>query len=489
MNSAAVVLATGVLWFVVLRVMSVIGPGYGAAVLAFGLLLLVGLIRPPLGLALLIPLAIVGDAVAMPWWPVIKNLSSSESILYTANQLKVKPAEIMLLAVAAVWLTVRWVGRREKPLVYGVFWGPLLVFTVTIVLGLVWGVGRGGDFRIAIFEAAPLLYIPIVYLLAVNLFTSIGQYHRVIWGVMAALTFEAIHTWVVLSSLRENIPDDASPLEHTAALHMNLVFLMLVGSIWFGTKRIGLRLLLVIITVPTLFIYLDAERRAAVVGLIIGGLFLAGVLFSRDRAKFKRVVPAMMVFALLYCGAFWNVETGIGFPAQAIKIILVPDASAEADASSDLYREIENFDLNATIRGNPVLGVGFGQPFDQPIPLPDISFFEFWEYIPHNSVLWMWLKVGIVGFLAFLYLVALAIARGVRSAAEAEDPDDARMISTVAAFVPMTFVVAFVDITFDGQTTVLLGFALAMLASIDRFRADEAVVDLAEDQAVVEEPA
>ena len=60
-------------------------------------------------------------------------------------------------------------------------------------------------------------------------------------------------------------------------------------------------------------------------------------------------------------------------------------------------------------------GVGFGKPFYQPIPLPDISFFVFSEYIPHNSIMWIWLKMGYLGFVTLLFLLAAAIRAGTRA--------------------------------------------------------------------------
>ena len=45
----------------------------------------------------------------------------------------------------------------------------------------------------------------------------------------------------------------------------------------------------------------------------------------------------------------------------------------DIDASSNLYRTIENHGLMATIRQHPFLGWGFGRPFQQPVALPDIS--------------------------------------------------------------------------------------------------------------------
>ena len=69
-----------------------------------------------------------------------------------------------------------------------------------------------------------------------------------------------------------------------------------------------------------------------------------------------------------------------------------------------MYRTVENLDINATINAKPLTGLGFGQKFYRPFPLPDISFFLFYEYIPHNSILWIWIKTGVGGFVAMLFL-------------------------------------------------------------------------------------
>ena len=117
-----------------------------------------------------------------------------------------------------------------------------------------------------------------------------------------------------------------------------------------------------------------------------------------------------------FIAAGWNASGAIGLPAQAVKTVLVPDDQTAADRSSDLYRKIEAFNVWFTIRSNPFIGVGFGKKFYRPISLPNISFFEFWEYLPHNSVLWIWLKTGFFGFAAMLFLFARAMQRGTRSA-------------------------------------------------------------------------
>ena len=341
-----------------------------------------------------------------------------------------------------------------------------------------WGLGRGGDFRIAVWEITTLFYIPMVYLAAVNLFTTKAHYHRLFFGMLAAIVIESIHGLIRLDTIREVIADDQSPIQHTAVLHMNLLFLMLVATLWFGTRIVGKRLLLLLMFAPTIVLYLDAQRRAGIVAMIAGGIALTVVLFTRNRVLFWRIIPAMLVITTLYTGALWNNQSAVGFPAQAVKTVIAPDAAGEKDSRSDLYREIENYNLNATIRSNPLLGIGFGQAFLQPIPLPDISFFEFADYIPHNSVLWLWTKLGIVGFVAFLYMIAHGTAIGVRTAIRLRNPDDSSLMAVMTAYLPMCLILAFVEIAFDATTTVLLGLTLAIAATADRIFSSDDIMEL-----------
>jgi O-antigen ligase len=216
-----------------------------------------------------------------------------------------------------------------------------------------------------------------------------------------------------------------------------------------------------------MLLYLDAQRRAAVVALIVGTIALSAVLFVRNRTRFIVFVPVLVVLLTGYVGAFWSSDNQIGFPAQAIRSVIAPSSASEADSLSDLYRYIENFDLNATIRSNPLLGLGFGRPFLQPIELPDIvSFFEFADYQPHNTILWIWIKTGLVGFIAFMYMIGVALAQGMRAAVRVVASDEASVVAVLSSYLPMAVVVAFVEISGEAATTMLLGLALAMASTV-----------------------
>lgn len=446
--------------------------------LAFVVLLVVvglSIVRPALGLGVVLTLTIVGDEFALPWWPVSKNFSSRESVLFIANALTFKPLEVILFVVLAIWFISRRLSPGAPPINYGAFGRPMAIFAASLAMGFVWGMLKGGDIRVAIYESGPLFYIPLVYLMSVNLFTSLTHYRRLMVGILGALTVEAIQVVSRLSTIRAELNDDASTVVHTAALHINIMILMFVASLWFGTNIRGKRPLLILVLIPTMWLYIDSQRRAGIVALIIGGLVLAVVLFVRNRKTFNWIIPIIMVLVLGYTGAFWNSDSQVAFPAQAIKTVIAPDDAGDKDASSDLYRAIENVNLNATIRSSPILGIGFGRPFLRPIPLADISFFEFAPFIPHNTVLWLWTKVGLAGFVSFIYMIGMGSASGIRAAVRMRDPDNASMVAVFSAYLPMFLVLAFVEISGDATTTTLFAVSLALVGSADRLAAkDEA---------------
>ncbi len=461
-------------WIVVIGLMYLfrapLGPALGATII----LAVLALIRPHIALGAVIVLGVLGDGVSTPWWPATNNLSSPQSILYVADALTIKPVDIVLVAILATLFVNRFLTPAARPLYWGPLIRPLAVFTATIAAGLIWGLARGGDVRVAYFEASPLLYIPLMYVLATNLFTSLAHYRRLIVAIVMALTIESIYMIATLDEIRLKVGPDQSAFEHSAAVHFNLALLLTIAVGWFGAKRRWPRPLLLLAMVPIVYIYIDGQRRAGIVALIIGMTVLGWILFTRDKQRFSRTIPLLIVAVIAYSTVFWNSSSQLAFPAQAVKSVVQPASAGESDSLSDLYRDFENINLNATIRSNPVLGIGFGNEFLKPIPLPDIgAFFEFADYIPHNIILWIWAKTGIIGFLAFFHSVGLAIAQGVRATVRLTRAVDVAVMSCFVAYVPMAIVVAFVDISIDPTTMTLLGVSMAAAANAEFIQAAE----------------
>ena len=80
-----------VLWMFIIQVMRVTSAPFGAALLLFALTAVLAFVRPTLALGVVIPLALVGDDIAMGWWPVMINFSNHDSVLFLTDSATVKP--------------------------------------------------------------------------------------------------------------------------------------------------------------------------------------------------------------------------------------------------------------------------------------------------------------------------------------------------------------------------------------------------------------
>jgi len=78
---------------------------------------------------------------------------------------------------------------------------------------------------------------------------------------------------------------------------------------------------------------------------------------------------------------------------------------------------------------NPLIGYGFGKPFLQPVQLPDSGAGNNVDlngnpsqYVPHNTIYWVWMRLGAIGFFAFWFLIGAVLVRGCQIMRRLKDP-------------------------------------------------------------------
>ncbi|HSB85788.1 MAG TPA: O-antigen ligase family protein [Ilumatobacteraceae bacterium] len=438
--------------------------GFSVAAALLMFLLAAWAVHPLLGLHLTVFATLVADSVTLVWYPMIKNFSSRESILFVYDRLTFSPIDVTL-GFAMACLLVRRIATGQ-PLVRGPLLRPLLTFTGFVLFGFVYGLARGGDSRVAVFEVRPLLYLPMVYLLASNICRDARQFRQLWWTAIAAIFCQSLASLNYYTKLGDDTKATMESLgEHGAAVGMSLLLVLLIAwSAFRGCSKRG-RLALVVMTIPVGWVFFLSNRRAAVVGLLAGVIMLSVILFWRQPKTFWKFAPVAALVLVVYTALFWNSTSTGGFPAQAIKSAVAPGSVSTRDQNSDIYRQLENKDLNFTIRQSKLLGTGFGKPFLQPFGLPDISSnFEFHNYIPHNSILWIWLQTGFFGFVAMFYLFARSLMIGAAKIRSLRDGPEVVVVGMAAIFITMYAVFAYVDIAWDARNMVLLGMAFATIA-------------------------
>lgn len=441
---------------------------FSVVFLLLSLLCVAIVVRPVIGVYATLLLALAGDTAASPWYPFVKNFSSRESILFVADWAVINPIEIVLGLTTFVWLLARigdstWSFRRPT------LTRPMLVFVFFVLVGLVFGLVNDGNVVVAVFEVRPLLYLPVLYLLIVNLLTTERDFDRLLMVSMAGISIHSIFALRYYFDLPAVARAELQDLgEHAASIHSNAYFILIIAVFAFGAPSRRRRTLLLLGSMPIVMEYVLAQRRSAAVALGIGIVLLCVLLFWKRRAVATWLVPLVVACGVAYLAVFWNSTGGLGAGAQAVKSYIAPDSLSAIDQSSDAYREIEARNIWFTIQSNELFGVGFGRPFLRPFPLPDLSFFVFVDYLPHNGVLWIWLKTGVLGFATMLTLILRTIRDGAAGVLSAVSSARAAMCFTALAYVVMYMVFAFVDIAWDIRSCVFLALSLAICADLPR---------------------
>jgi O-antigen ligase len=123
----------------------------------------------------------------------------------------------------------------------------------------------------------------------------------------------------------------------------------------------------------------------------------------------KRLGAGILVASAVYFPAFWNHGGTIGQPARALHSAISPDAR---DLQSNQYRRLENANLILNIQQSKSMGKGFGVPINYDIPMTDLRGTDsFIAYVPHDGVLYIWMRLGFVGEIVFMAMIAAAIIR------------------------------------------------------------------------------
>ncbi len=427
------------------------------------------LYQPRYGIYLILFLSLLGDKGLLPTYPFQLNFSSQESLLFVDSRLIFSPLELYLVLTLLGWLVRDVILHRLRFYWMELFW-PALIFMGFVVFGLVYGLGRGGNVNVGLWEARSIFYLPLMLILTSQLLTKRAHITNLTSMVMMGLFIEGLlGVSLNFSALQASTAmNDPLLMEHSAAIHMNTVFVFYL-ALWMFRGTLKARLLMLIAVIPVLLTFIIIQRRAAVLALLFALICMAILLYREKRRTFWLIVPTVALLFSLYLSVYWNRSGKLAFAAQAVKSQLAPQLVSLRDQRSDNYRLTENYDIYYTIRQAPLTGVGFGQMFIMKIPLPDISFFVWYRYITHNSIGWLWMKTGIGGFVAMLFLVGLAIMNGLRALFRIPDGTIRAVVLTAVLYLLMHFTFAYVDISWDNQSMVYVGTMMGIISCAERF--------------------
>lgn len=345
--------------------------------------------------------------------PFFWNVNTIFQIYMNAN-VKAVPLNVLelILLLAGVFSLWRAVFTKSVSLRGGALMIPFLLYAGFVVIGWMNGLANGGDFKLSLQEVRAQFYFVVAYFMAVNLIRDNKQVNTLFWMTAIGISLKgALYTFRrYVTMAGQPLPDQGVGSHEEAFLFIAFVLLLFVVSIAADPAHKALRTYLWL-TLPVVILgNLATNRRAGTAALVIAvPMMMIAAYRGLPNCRRSLNITALLLVLLgpAYYFTFRNSEAAIAQPARAIRSHFSPDAR---DASSNAYRDAENACIMATVKSSPVIGYGYGRRFIHAVPMADISeSYEWWDLIPHNQILWVWMRVGTFGFIAFWLMNGSAV--------------------------------------------------------------------------------
>jgi len=346
-------------------------------------------------------------------------------LTYAHAEVKAVPLSLVeiFLLIAGACSVIRSVFGGTARLRGGALLLPILIYVGFVLLGWGHGLMTGGDFKISLQEVRAQFYFLIIYLMAVNLVQERRQVGTVFWVVAICIGLKGI-----LYTFRRYVTLAGVPLSaqgvgsHEEAFFFDsFIVLLIVLMLCRAYKRLQWVMLALLPFVVLGNVACNRRAGTAALAIVLPLLLLAAYRALPERRRLiVGLCVALTVGLSIYYPLFKNSASILAQPARAIKSNFQPDAR---DAGSNAARDAENKNLMATVHSAPLLGNGYGHRYLHAFYMADISdIYELEDYIPHNTILWIWERIGPFGFLAFwMMIAAILILAGQTVRLEAAD--------------------------------------------------------------------
>jgi hypothetical protein len=386
--------------------------------------------------------------------PIFRNLKDYTPL----SPVVANAVELWLLLVVAAWLVKRalaWRLHVASPPCAGAW----CLAVATIGLAFVLGIVAGGDVKVALWEVRALGYMLGLAWLVPQLVQGPRDVRLVLWVMTSALGLKALEgLYRYFGVLRMELDLGGTFVAHEDPV-MFVPVIVLASLV--ARERMDDRLRrALLVTAPVLLLTLAlTQRRSAYVSMAISVLFLVLMVSTSVRRKLVRLAAP----CLLAGGVYVLLAAGSSAPwARPVDRAL---SLLDTANTSNLYRVVERRNLEYTIQSHP-LGIGFGHPYEMLYALPRLDF-PLYEYIPHNEVLWIWVKTGTLGFIAVMFFFARVVAEATWLARHAGDP----LLRALACVVGLAVVNQLVASSYDLQLTyarsmIYLGTLVGLLGPV-----------------------
>ncbi len=345
------------------------------------------------------------------------------NFLVEPTAIKVRPFDLIMLVVLFA------AQGGKKPGAAVPMRNALYLALGTTVVSMLYGLIHGGEFRFASWQTYLILSTILVAFTVSAACRTPAHFNLLAKWLIAAASYRAVMCWISYFTWAKGLMGLSGAFMTT---HVDTI-LWVVSILILIVDMISRRAVMARFRDASLILlYLGAiqlnSRRLAWVSLAMGVIVLytlypKGVL----KRRINRAAIALAPLILVYVIVGWGRPQKIFLPLQSFSSV-----STQED-SSTLARNAENLGLIATASYNStVFGTGWGRPYVCLTKKYDISGFELWQYIPHNSILGLLAFTGVFGFIGFWLALPTSVFFNARVARLAQDPR-ARNVGLIGA--------------------------------------------------------
>lgn len=370
----------------------------------------------------------------------------------------------VLVGFALLAVALDLIRRRRQPHLPAALALPLLLVALAMAAGIAVTQGDGGGLRDSLFSLHVLAYVLLLPIAIVNLDLDRDQLATLLKGAVALALLKAAMGLIVMAGGGSVELDGGTHLTYYEPTANWLILLALLGSVaaiaggmpkerWMA---IGVPLL----TASLLLSYRRSFWIAAILGLLL-------VLLLGTSRRGRRVLVPVTV---LVVGAIWLVGS-IEFQAQtplANRVQSLAPSQLETNAQ-DRYRLDERANVIEEIKRNPIAGIGLQGEWrasERPLPVEHV---EGRTYV-HFALLWWWLKLGILGAVAFVAVILGALLLSWRTWRSNREPlfrcFGLASLCGVLGLIAVETTASFTGV--DGRFTVVFAAQLGLLAVLQR---------------------
>jgi hypothetical protein len=368
---------------------------------------------------------------------------------------------LLLVALAPVCLLAPGAWRRRSSFLDLA----ILVSAATVALTFLWGFMRGGSAYNAYFQLWRFLAALLVGLLLHSAIRTSRDLKALGTTIVAAAlvrgTLAVYFYWFVVHGQTVPSPPHMTTHDDTLLFVAGIV----IVSAW-AVVRGGPRAVLGagLVSAWLLYAIVLNNRRLAWIELVLVAAVGYILLFDRGWRVHRWLALAAPV-VLLYVVVGWGRPEGMFAPLRALST-----AGSNADASSlARQEEVRNLLYTLWASDNPLLGTGWGVPYQKVTSVYSNFGPEWWQYLymPHNSLLAVAVFGGLVGLTGIWLVVPVAAMLATRGFRQAAHPVDRAAGLAAVAILPAYGAQCYGDIGFQALTCALiLGAALGAAGKV-----------------------